>query len=129
MDDCIFCKIVKGELPSTKVYEDSNFLAFMNIYPATKGHTLIVPKNHIRWMQDADDSVVKDIFVLTKQLMQKIKAELACEYVQVTVLGEQVPHFHIHLIPRYKNDTVPSWTAIQYDSTDEMQQFAEKLKQ
>lgn len=128
MDDCIFCKIVKGELPSTKIHEDSDFLAFMNIYPAQKGHALIIPKNHIAWMQDADDATVSSIFVLAKDLMKKIKEGLACDYVQVTVMGEEVQHFHVHLIPRYFNHKLPNWTPVAYDSADEIQTYAAKIK-
>jgi histidine triad (HIT) family protein len=126
--DCIFCKIVKGELPSIKVYEDVEFLAFMNIYPASKGHVLIIPKNHIAWMQDADDATVSKTFIIAKNLMTKIKAALFCDYVQVSVLGEEVQHFHVHLIPRHHKDGLPTWTPVSYDSTEEMESYAKKLQ-
>jgi histidine triad (HIT) family protein len=128
MEDCIFCKIVNGELPSTKVYEDGEFLGFMNIFPATKGHVLLIPKKHVRWMQDAPDALVSTAFVLTKNMMSRMITEIGCDYVQVTVMGEQVEHFHIHLIPRYFDQKLPSWTPITYSSDEEMQEYARKIK-
>ena len=126
--DCIFCKIVKGELPSTKVYGDSEFLAFMNIYPASKGHVLIIPKDHIAWMQDANDATVSKIFIIAKNLMSKIKVALSCDYVQLSVLGQEIQHFHVHLIPRYHKDSMPTWTPVSYDSPEEMQSYAQKIQ-
>jgi len=61
MENCIFCKIIKGEIPSTKIYEDKNFLAFLDIQPVSDGHLLIIPKKHIVWMQDADDQTISEI--------------------------------------------------------------------
>ncbi len=128
MEDCIFCKIVKGELPSTKVFENSEFLAFMNIYPASKGHVLVIPKDHIAWMHEAKDETISKIFVIAKGIMNKIRISLPCDYVQVSVLGEQVKHFHIHLIPRYHKDGIPTWTPISYGSSEEMETYAAKIK-
>jgi len=128
MPDCIFCKIVKGEMPSTKVYEDSDFLAFMNIYPASKGHALLIPKNHIQWMQDADDSTVSRIFLLAKKLMDKIRINLPCDYVQINVIGEEIQHFHIHFIPRHFNKKIAGWDRIEYDNPQEIEEIAKKLQ-
>lgn len=100
MTDCIFCKIVRGEIPSEKVYEDSEFIAFLDINPVTKGHTLLIPKIHSTWMHETEDSVIGKIFIRAKELMNKIRLDLPCDYVQVSVVGEEIPHFHIHLIPR-----------------------------
>ena len=103
---CIFCKIIKKEVPSIQIYEDEDFLAFLDIEPVSNGHLLIVPKRHIVWMQDADNGTVSEIFKLSKKLMLSIKSGLGCDYVQVSVGGTDVPHFHIHLMPRYKNDNI-----------------------
>ena len=104
MSDCIFCKIVKKEIPSANVYEDGNFLAFLDIEPVSDGHLLIIPKKHIVWMQDADDETIADIFKLAKKLMKALKASTGCDYVLVSIVGKDIPHFHIHLIPRYFED-------------------------
>lgn len=102
MDNCIFCKISKGEIPSTKVYEDEKFFAFLDINPESEGHTLLIPKSHYVWMQDAPDDLLGEIFVVAKKLMQKLIDEKNCEFVKVKVVGKDVPHFHIHLVPEYK---------------------------
>jgi histidine triad (HIT) family protein len=101
MDNCIFCKIAKGEIPSTKVYEDEKFFAFLDINPESEGHTLLIPKEHYVWMQDSPDELIREIFIVAKNLMQKLIDEKKCEFVKVKVIGKDVPHFHIHLVPEY----------------------------
>lgn len=101
MDNCIFCKITKGEIPSTKVYEDKKFFAFLDINPESEGHTLLVPKNHYVWMQETPDEIISEIFIVAKQLMQKLINEKGCSFVKIKIIGKDVPHFHIHLIPEY----------------------------
>jgi len=128
MDDCIFCKIVKGEIPSTKVYEDSNFLAFMDIKPMAKGHVLLIPKSHHQWMTDTPDEIISDVFIVAKNLMNKIKTGLPCDYVQLSIVGKEVPHFHIHLIPRFMNDGLATWTPLEYSSREEVEEYAHKIK-
>lgn len=127
MPDCLFCKIVNGEVSSTKVYEDENFLGFLDIYPVVKGHVLLIPKHHVEWMQDDTDENIEKIFVLAKNLMSKIKTNLACDFVQISIVGEDVPHFHIHFIPRFKTDNMPRWDKIKYDSNDEMLDYAKMI--
>jgi len=107
MKNCIFCKIAKGEIPHDRFYEDEKFVAFLDINPVNQGHTLIISKKHIVWMQDADDEIVSEIFKLSKKLMLAIKKGMGCDYVQVSIVGKDVPHFHIHLIPRYFTDNFP----------------------
>lgn len=114
MENCIFCKIVKGEVPSDKAYEDKDFLAFSTIGPVTDGHLLVIPKKHVVWMQEADDETIVGIFKLSKKLMQAMKVGLGCDYVLVSVAGKDVPHFHIHLIPRRFNDNLPDFPTKKY---------------
>jgi len=102
MDNCIFCKIINKEIPSNFTYKDENFISFLDINPKTDGHTLLIPKKHYTWMQETPDEIVGEIFVTAKKLMQKLIEEKGCEYVKVKVIGKDVPHFHIHLIPQYK---------------------------
>ena len=126
MNDCIFCKISKGEIPSAKVYEDANFFAFLDINPVFDGHLLIIPKKHVVWMQEADDETISGIFKLTKKLMLAVKNGTGCDYVQVSVAGTDVPHFHVHLIPRYFNDNFSKFPTKKYKE-GEMEEVAKKI--
>lgn len=103
MNDCIFCKIINKEIPANFTYEDDKFVAFLDINPKTEGHTLLIPKEHHVWMQETPDQIVGEIFITAKKLMQKLIQEKNCEFVRVEIIGKDVPHFHIHLIPQYKN--------------------------
>ena len=116
MNDCIFCKIAKGKIPSDKIYEDENFFSFLDIKPVSDGHLLIIPKKHVVWMQDAEDETISEIFKLTKKLMLALKNKLPCDYVQMSVVGNEVPHFHIHLIPRHKNDNFRNLPTKEFNS-------------
>lgn len=105
MNDCVFCKIIKGEIPCHKVYEDDNFLAFLDTNPVAFGHTLLVPKVHYRWVYDVPN------FGLFWQIAQKIaltiqKSPLKPEYISFLTMGNEVAHAHIHIIPRFPNDSI-----------------------
>jgi histidine triad (HIT) family protein len=127
MENCIFCKIGKGEIAADKIYEDKDFLAFLDIKPVSHGHILIIPKEHIVWMQEANDETISKIFILTKKIMAAIKKGLACDYVLESVAGNEVPHFHIHLIPRYFNDGLQEFPRIEY-SEERQTEIKEKIK-
>ena len=127
MESCIFCKIVKGEVPCAKIHEDEKFLAFLDINPVNHGHLLIIPKVHVEWMQEADDETVAEIFKLSKKLMLAMKKGLQCDYVMLSVVGTDVPHFHVHLIPRYLNDGHGNFPTKKYQG-EEMAETAKKLK-
>lgn len=127
MENCIFCKIVRGEIASTKVYDGVDSIAFIDLSPVNKGHVLAIPKKHIENMASADDDTISSIFRVSRDLMVKIKKNLNCDYVQISIIGEQVPHFHIHLIPRYHNDNLPPWPTKKYESIDEMVEYANKI--
>lgn len=117
--DCIFCKIIKGEIPSHKVYEDKSFLVFLDIRPVNPGHLLIVPKKHIIWMQEANNKTIKEIFCLAKKMMLLLKKKLKCDFVSVSVVGNEVPHFHVHLIPRYnKKDKFKEYPSKEYKAKE-----------
>jgi histidine triad (HIT) family protein len=127
MEDCIFCKIIKEEIPSRKVYEDKDFLSFLDIYPVSFGHILVIPKEHIIWMQDASDKTISDIFQLCKKLMLAIKKAMNCDYVQLAISGIDIQHFHIHLIPRYKNDGLAEWPTKNYKNEEEKDDITKKI--
>lgn len=107
--NCIFCKIIAGELPSCKVYEDSNFLAFMDINPAVRGHTLVIPKHHCRNMLDTPDNVGADFYSILKKVSLAVKTAFDADGIYMfqqneAAAGQEVFHSHVHIVPRYKND-------------------------
>lgn len=95
----IFTRIVRGEIPSYKVADDERFFAFLDINPLTKGHTLVVPKQETDYLFDLDDRTLADMIVFAKRIARKLKEKIECKRVAVVVLGLEVPHAHIHLIP------------------------------
>ena len=95
----IFSRIVKGEIPSYKVAEDERYFAFLDINPLAKGHTLVIPKQEVDYIFDLDDRTLGEMMVFAKRVAARIKQEIACKKVAVVVLGLEVPHAHIHLIP------------------------------
>ncbi len=107
MENCIFCKIIKNEIPCTKIYEDRNTLAFLDIAPAAKGHTLVIPKKHFETINQADKSTLSSL----AETLKKVSSALINNAEGLTVLqnnkevaGQLIPHIHFHLIPRNKND-------------------------
>lgn len=95
----IFSRIVAGEIPSYKIAEDDRFFAFLDINPLTKGHTLVIPKEEVDYIFDLDDKTVGDMMIFAKGVAKQIKQNIDCKRVAVVVLGMEVPHAHIHLIP------------------------------
>ena len=95
----VFTLIVKGEIPCYKVAEDDRYFAFLDINPLAKGHTLVIPKEETDNIFDLDDRTLADMMVFAKRIARKIQANIACKKVAVVVLGLEVPHAHIHLIP------------------------------
>lgn len=108
MENCIFCKIVKGDLPSKTIYEDDLIKVIMNIEPATNGHLLVIPKKHYLNIFDIDEEVVNHSFkIIRDKIYPLLKEKLNCEGLTLSennLLGQTVPHFHIHVTPRYQND-------------------------
>lgn len=108
MVDCIFCKIIAGEIPSNTIYEDEEFKVILDIAPAAKGHALILPKVHYANLYDIDEEVVGRAMKLAKRLAIKMTDVLGCEGFNLLqnnneTAGQTVYHFHLHLIPRYAN--------------------------
>ncbi len=95
----IFKKIIDGEIPCYKVAENEDFLAFLDIQPLVKGHVLVIPKIEIDYVFDLDDSLLSDLICFSKQVAAKMKLHLPCKKIGMTVIGLEVPHAHIHLIP------------------------------
>ena len=95
----IFAKIISGEIPSFKIYEDDNYLAFLDINPNALGHTLCIPKKEINEIFDLDDETLSELMIFSKKVAHAIKKAVVCKRVGVSVIGLEVPHVHVHLIP------------------------------
>lgn len=127
METCLFCKIAKKEIPSHLVYEDKNFLAFLDIRPCNPGHTLIIPKKHYRWVWD----IKENYSPVVNKIANALKKALNTELVISIVLGEEVPHAHIHLIPRFPGDghgALINLSNVKSIPKEEMEKLAEKIK-
>ena len=108
-NDCIFCKIANGEIPSKTVYEDEMFRAILDLGPATKGHTLILPKEHADNLFELSEETAKAVLPVAKKIAAKLQANLKCDGLNLVqnngeVAGQTVMHFHLHMIPRYEGD-------------------------
>lgn len=101
-NDCIFCKIVKGSIPSYKIYEDENYLAFLDISQFTRGHTLVIPKKHYRFVWDIED--INGYYLIVKKIANHYKNQLGFKYIDSLVFGRMVPHAHTHLLPHNGDD-------------------------
>lgn len=110
MEDCIFCKIIKGELPSKTIYEDDLIKIIMNINPSTDGHLLVLPKEHMVTINDTTNEVINhSVDIIRDKIYPLLKEKLNCEGLTIAQnndLGQEVKHYHIHLTPRYQNDLV-----------------------
>lgn len=110
-EDCIFCKIAAGEVPSSVVYEDDDFKVFLDLSPAAKGHALLIPKEHYENLYELSDELAAKALVVAKRVITKMTDILKCDGYNIVQnnkepAGQTVFHFHIHLIPRYQNDHV-----------------------
>ena len=118
----IFSKIISGEIPSYKIYEDESFLAFLDINPNAEGHTLCIPKKEIDQIFDLDDETLSELIIFSKKVANAIKKAVVCERVGMSVIGLEVPHVHVHLIPinnmdDMSFDTKISMTESQFNET------------
>ena len=95
----IFTRIINGEIPCYKVAEDENYFAFLDINPLAKGHTLVVPKQEVDYIFDLDDQTLAGMMIFAKKVAKKLGSKIDCKRVAVVVLGLEVPHAHIHLVP------------------------------
>ena len=107
--NCIFCKIANGEIPSTTLYEDEDFRVILDLGPATRGHALLLPKNHFANLFELDDETAQKAILVAKKIAGKMKAALGADGFNLVqnngeAAGQTVFHFHMHLIPRYEND-------------------------
>lgn len=102
MSDCVFCKIVSGQIPCYQVYEDQNFLAFLDINPISRGHIQLVPKQHYRWVFDIPN--FGEYFETVKKVSLAVKAAVNADYVSLLTFGREVEHAHVWIVPRFWGD-------------------------
>lgn len=130
---CVFCEIVSGKIPSTKVYEDAEILVLMEIMPASKGHLLILPKHHYQFIQEIPEKLLNKLFYFVKTispiLVKEMDAKSLSIYIpQGQLAGQRIPHFVINLIPRYEEDKlVFDWEHKKADEK-ELEKFSEKIR-
>lgn len=130
MDDCIFCRIIKGEIPSYTIYQDDKTLAFLDINPNTRGHALVIPKKHARNIIDLEDMDVEALFRTVKKVVGSMKLSLDLDGLNIVVnqgevAGQVIQHFHCHIIPRDVDDGI-NYSAKGYSSShEELEELAE----
>ena len=124
----IFSRIIAGEIPSYKIAEDGRFYAFLDINPMSKGHTLVVPKQETDYLFDLDDALLSDMTVFSKKVAKAIEKAVSCKRVGMMVIGLEVPHAHIHLIPIRKEGDMSLANPKLQLSAEEFEEIAEKIR-
>lgn len=123
----IFSKIVNGEIPAYKVAEDENYLAFLDIFPVAKGHTLVIPKKEVDYIFDLDDELYNGLQAFAKKVAIGLKKAIPCQKVGVLVLGLEVPHAHIHLIPMQNEADVLNFSNKKKFTSEEFNEIKELI--
>ncbi len=130
--DCIFCRIIAGEIPSYKVYEDENVLAFLDINPVSEGHILVVPKKHYERITEMSEEELKNFFASVQKVAKLVENKLSKDYNIVInhgkLAGQVINHVHVHIIPRKGNEEVFSWKTHQL-TEEEAKKVIEKIKE
>ena len=132
-DDCIFCKLAHGEIPSTTIYEDKEFRVYFDIAPATYGHGLIIPKNHYKDVFEIDAETAGKLFALATVVARSMKKVLNCDGMNImqnngAIAGQTVFHFHLHLIPRYEGDNIDFHYQHGEANMEELAEVAKAIK-
>lgn len=125
----IFTKIINGEIPCYKIAEDDNYFAFLDIGPLAKGHTLVIPKKEVDYFFDLDDETMKGISVFAKRVALAIEKTIECKRVGVAVLGLEVPHAHIHLVPIQSEADISFSKPKLKLSDEEMENIAQRIRE
>jgi histidine triad (HIT) family protein len=132
MTDCIFCKIIAGEIPADKIYEDDKVMAFMDIRPVSRGHALVVPKVHAADIVETDDGAAADAILQAKKIASSIQHALNADGFTISTnrgeaAGQTVFHLHFHIIPRYSKDGLQPWPHKEIEPKTR-QEIAEQIK-
>lgn len=131
MEDCIFCKIAQGDIPSEAVYEDESTYAFLDNKPVNKGHTLVVPKRHVRNMLDAEPDMHATVYSTAQNVARAQMEVLDADGVNISnnnepAAGQEVFHYHVHVIPRFEGDGLSHWPKVEYEE-NEISEFGARL--
>ena len=124
----IFSRIVSGEIPAFKIAEDDRFLAFLDAFPIVKGHVLVIPKEEIDYIYDLEDAILADLHIFAKRVAKATEKAIPCKRIGVAVVGLEVPHTHIHLIPINKISDMNFANPKLTFSLEEMQAVADSIK-
>ncbi len=133
MEDCIFCKIVEGKIPSTKVYEDGDVISFLDIMPANKGHCLLVPKKHSQTLIEMEEDEIVRTIKAAKKIARALSLSFGNGSFNLVMnngkeAGQIVNHAHIHIIPRFQKDRLRiKWSHLKYED-NEINDYAEKIR-
>lgn len=134
--ECVFCRIIRGEIPSHKIYEDEKTLAFLDIHPSTPGHTLIIPKAHISRVEDLHEEDAKALFNTLRSIVGRIQDAIDAPASTIGInngreSGQEVPHVHIHVIPRFREDQggiIQGIARSQQPDKEKLPSIAEKIR-
>ncbi len=134
MDECIFCKIVRGEIPAENIYETESTLAFLDINPRSLGHTLVIPKEHVESLGELEDKLVSDVFNTTRDVMDLLKKALNPHGFNVGIndgaaAGQEIPHLHVNIFPRFSGDGGgPVHAVVSNPPSEEVSETAKKVR-
>jgi histidine triad (HIT) family protein len=133
-DDCIFCKIASGEIPATKVFEDDETLAFLDIQPVSEGHVLVIPKDHFENIHTVPEETWCRLFLTVKKVATAVRHAVNADGINLEMnneaaAGQIVMHAHVHIVPRHNDDGLKHWPGKAYKSPEEAQSIAEKIKE
>jgi len=127
MEASIFTKIVNGEIPAYKVAEDDRYLAFLDVFPTAKGHTLVIPKQQVNYLFDLEDDLYMGLMAFAKKVAAAVEKVVPCQRIGVAVVGLEVPHAHVHLIPLNSMQDM-NFANKQKFSKEEFEAVAEKIR-
>lgn len=133
MDDCIFCKIVKGEIPSTKLFENEKVLSFLDIIPVAKGHALVIPKAHHKTLIDLPHEDLKEISLVLQKIGAAVMKATNADGFNILqsngkAAGQEIPHVHFHIIPRFDNDNLSFKMGRGKSEKEELEEYQKKIK-
>jgi len=134
MNRCIFCKIAKGEAKAEKIYETENVVSFLDINPRAPGHSLVIPKKHVKRLCCLEDELIADIFIATKEVMKILKKTLNPDAFNIgindgEVAGQEIPHLHVNIFPRFRGDEGnPVHSIVSNPPLEKVPETAEKIR-
>ena len=134
MEDCIFCKIVEGEIESETIHETENVLSFLDAKPRAPGHSLVIPKKHVQYLHKLNDDILGEVFKAAKKVEQKLKKVLDPDAFTIGIndgeaAGQEIPHLHVNIIPRFRDDGgKPIHAVVNNPPKEEISEIGKKLR-